>query len=408
MPRSWGSYLILTALSVQQGTHLSLVAPLLNEWGYPPALIGLLVSVLSVASLLARIPAGLLYRTERARRVQAVAVPLTALFLFLHPFAQQPLAFGLVRVLSGVAYGVGTTVNLARFIDEQPLGPHRARLMGYYVASIAIGYSIASSIVGYVVEAWGYVPAFGVGAALVLLGTLGALDRTPVAPSAAPAAADSGAGRGASPVVGAPRTVAMRDLFRVPAFAVLAFETFLLNAQWAFWNAWLPLYTLAVGITLAETGLLRTGYGVLNAAGRLVAGDLVSRLGASRLAVGSLVLQCALLVLLPALPAMAPLLAIFVLMGALRAFGIVANTVAVVERGEAHRVPRGPLVGLLNFVTDIGILAGPALGGLVAQGVGPVQVFVVWPLAMLVSYLVVLAVGRVVEGRRSERRAGVE
>lgn len=402
VPRSWGSYLILTTLSLQQGTQLSLLAPLLDARGYAPALIGGLVSAISVASLVARMPSGLLYRGDQARRLQAIAIPLLAVLLFLHPFATDPLSLLIIRVVDGLIYGMATTINQARFIDEQPLGPGRARAMGYYVANIAIGYSIASLLVGYVVEWVGYVAAFTSGAVLQLVGLLGLLDRTPLAaalavgPGAAP---PTGNRAGASADLAAERGVTGWQLLAAPALLVALFEGLLLNAQWAFWNAWLPLYTLAVGIGLAQTGVLRTVYGICNAAARLGTGDFVARLGAGRLAFVSLVVQSLLLMLLPALPTLAPLLVIFVAMGALRALGIVANTVAVVEQGEALRVRRGPLVGLLNTVTDVGLLAGPALGGLVAERVGPVQLFFVWPLGMLVGYLVVRGASRIAMAR---------
>ncbi|HWP28203.1 MAG TPA: MFS transporter, partial [Chloroflexota bacterium] len=190
LPRSWGSYLIVTTLSAVQGTQLSLVAPFLDGLGYPPSLIGGLVAVTAVVSLLSRLPAGLLYRSDTARRVQGAAITALAAFIALHPFAVAPWAFLLVRVLSGLVYGVAMTINLARFVDEQPPGPVRARAMGYYASGIAVGYSIASLLVGYVVESWGYVAAFGAGAALVLAGVLGLLDPTTVV-SQGPAGATS-------------------------------------------------------------------------------------------------------------------------------------------------------------------------------------------------------------------------
>jgi MFS family permease len=402
LPRSWGSYLILTTLTLQQGTQLSLLAPLLDQRGYAPALIGGLVSAISVASLVARMPSGLLYRSDQARRLQAISIPLLAVLLFLHPFATDPLMLLVIRVVDGLIYGTATTINQARFIDEQPLGAGRARAMGYYVANIAIGYSIASLLVGYVVEWSGFVAAFTVGAVLQLVGLLGLLDRTPLAanPAVGPARERGPSGRGGGAIDAVPQPgVTAWQLLAAPALLVALFEGLLLNAQWAFWNAWLPLYTLAVGIGLAQTGVLRTVYGICNAAARLGTGDFVARLGAGRLAFVSLVVQSLLLMLLPALPMFGPLLAIFVAMGALRALGIVANTVAVVEQGEALRLRRGPLVGLLNTVTDVGLLAGPSIGGLVAERAGPVQLFFVWPLGMLVCYLVLRGASRVMMAR---------
>ena len=402
LPRSWGCYLILTTLSLQQGTQLSLLAPLLDARGYAPALIGGLVSAISIASLVVRLPSGLLYRPEQARRLQAIAIPLLAVLLLLHPLVTEPLALLVVRVVDGLLYGMATTINQARFIDEQPLGAGRARAMGYYVANIAIGYSIASLLAGYVVEWRGYVAAFSLGAMLQLVGLIGLLDRTPLVTLVAPGHGAALGARGSSghaPEAPRSRALGVAQVVAAPGLTIALFEGLLLNAQWAFWNAWLPLYTLAVGIGLAQTGVLRTVYGICNAGARLGTGDLVARLGAGRLAFASLVVQSLLLMLLPVLPAMAPLVVIFVLMGALRAMGIVANTVATIEHGEAMHVGRGPLVGLLNTVTDVGLLVGPAIGGVVAERVGPVQLFLAWPLGMLACYLAVRGTSQVVTAR---------
>ncbi|MBX5492083.1 MAG: MFS transporter [Chloroflexi bacterium] len=369
LPRSWGGYLIITALSTLQGTQLSLVAPLLDRDGYAPAAIGALVSATTVASLAARLPAGLLYERLPARRVQGLALGLLAILVAAHPFAGSAAAMLVVRVLTGVAYGVGTTLNLARFVDEQPAGAARARAMGYYATGIAAGYTLASLLVGYAVEIGGYRAAFGVGAVLVALGLLGLLDRTPVLAHRATAA-----------------PAAWGSALRAPALLVLLLEALLLNLLWAFWNAWLPLYALAVGLTLAEAGLLRTGFGLANAVGRPLGGGPAARLGVERTAAGALLAQCALLPLLPVVPELGVLLTVFVLSGLLRAVGIVANTVAVVERAERQQLGRGAAVALFSTATDVGLLSGPACGGLLVQLVGPVQVFVAGPLALAGIY----------------------
>jgi MFS family permease len=279
--------------------------------------------------------------------------------------------------------------------------------MGYYVAGIPVGYSISSVLVGYVVEGWGYTVAFGVGAALSLVGLLGVLDRTPVAAAAVPAttvpataAPPEAPRRSREGAVLAALTggVPLRGLLGAPAMLVLALECFLLNAHWAFWNAWLPLYALAVGITLAEVGMIRGAFGATNAVSRVVGGHIVDRVGAERLAALSVVAQCLLLTLLPAVPFLGALFVIFVLVGWLRAMGIVANTVAMVERSDAQGLGRGPMAGLLSTVTDFGLLAGPALGGLIVEVVGPVQVFVAWPLLALGVYLAALGARRLAPG----------
>jgi predicted MFS family arabinose efflux permease len=181
-----------------------------------------------------------------------------------------------------------------------------------------------------------------------------------------------------------------------PAMLVLIVESFLLNAHWAFWNAWIPIYGLAVGISLGQVGVVRGVFGVTNAVSRMLGGQFVGRLGAGRLAMVAVVAQCLLLMLLPVVPYLAPLLVIFALVGVLRALGIVANTVGMVERSDAQGLGRGPMAGVLSTVTDLGVLAGPSVGGLIVQAVGPVQVFVLWPLAALALYAAALLASRLV------------
>jgi MFS family permease len=422
-------------LSALQGAQLSLVAPFLDSLGDPAALIGALVAVSTVVSLLIRVPAGMLYRAENARLLLGGAMGTLVLALAVHPLALTPLTFLLVRAVTGLGYGVATTVNFARFVDEQPAGPARARAMGYYTAGIAVGYSIASLVVGYVVQGLGYGAAFLTGAGLLAVGLLGLLDRTPLASGPGPAsqvmrgatgtraaptddsmaspgripsdvAATAGNGEGKTRSVTTPSTLLV--LLHSPALLLLTLESFVLNAHWAFWNSWLPLYALAVGISLADVGLMRTVFGVFNAIGRPAGGGFVNRLGARRLATAGLAVQCGLLMLLPALPWVAPLMAVFALVGILRALGIVANTVGTVEASEALGLGRGRMSALFTTASDLGILAGPALGGVVAQVVGSVQVFVVWPMGMLLGYLGAMGVSQLVEYRRRPQAPGGE
>jgi MFS family permease len=385
LPRSWGGYLIITALSTLQGVQLSLVSPYLNGLGFPPALIGGLVAVATVVALVTRVPVGAYYRSGRTGWLQAVSILGLAAAIALHPLAVTVWSAAMVRALTGLTYGIATTVTFARFVDEQPPGATRARAMGYYSMGIAGGYSIASLLVGFVVAAWGYQAAFLVGAGLVLVGLLGLFDRT--SPAEPASAATRAEGEPAAPPA---RRSSAAILLASPALLVLSVECYLLNAHWAFWNAWLPLYALAFGIGLADVGVIRTTFGTLNAFGRPLGGNATARFGARRLAASGLSMQCLLLPLLLLIPSMAPLLALFALLALLRAVGIVANTVGLIEAGEAVGLDRGRVAVLFATSNDLGILSGPITGGLVAQAVGPVWVFVYWPLGMLAIYLAIL------------------
>jgi predicted MFS family arabinose efflux permease len=170
--------------------------------------------------------------------------------------------------------------------------------------------------------------------------------------------------------------------------------TLLLNVLFAFWNAYLPLYGLAVGLTLAEIGVVRGAYGICNIVGRPLVGRVVGRLGPGRLILVGFVLQAGLLAVVPAFTALAPLLALFIVAGALRAVTVVSTTVATVDAGEASGVPRGVISGLYNAGVDLGVLLGPAAGGLIAAAIGVSGAFVATPFLALGVYLVALGAAR--------------
>jgi predicted MFS family arabinose efflux permease len=377
LPRSWGSYWIIATVWAFNAVQISLTPPLLATRDYAPALIGTLVSALAVASVLARLPAGACYRRDRAKGIQAVGIVVLAGALVSQVYAAQPAALLLVRLVAGLAFSVVTTFSLARFIDEQPPGPARARALGLYTGGGTVGFALGSWLIGFAVDAWGYEVAFVGGGLVTALGLVGLLDRTAVVEETE-----------------APQRVGVGVVLRSPILQLLVVEAFLLNAHWAFWNGWLAIFGLAVGFTLAQVGILRTANALLSAIGRPVGGVLLMRWHPERVAVFSMVALCGLLALVPALPIFAVLVPLFAVMGALRAVAFVANMVAVVKCSEVLGLVRGQTSALFYLVTDLGVLAGPLAGGLLAEALGPEQIFVAMPALMLAVYGVSRLLGR--------------
>src|SRR5439155_15952358 len=113
-----------------------------------------------LAALASRLPAGVLYRGSRARRLLVAACVAAAVTTFWLPRVEAPFDFALLRLVGGFAYGVATTANLARFIDALPPGVDRARSMGYYSASLALGLVFGNGIGGFAGQYLGYPIAF--------------------------------------------------------------------------------------------------------------------------------------------------------------------------------------------------------------------------------------------------------
>ena len=126
---------------------------------------------------------------------------------------------------------------------------------------------------------------------------------------------------------------------------------------------------------------------------RPAGGFTVGRFGAARLTRFGLLVQTLLLVLVPLATTLPPLLVIFVANGTARALAIVSNAVELVEASEEAHVSRGVMAGAYNTAMDLGMLAGPALGGLIANAAGVSANFVAVPLFALAVSLAALMVG---------------
>ena len=162
----------------------------------------------------------------------------------------------------------------------------------------------------------------------------------------------------------------------------------------AFWNAYLPLYGLAVGLSLAQVGVIRGLYGVCNVIGLPLVGRVVGTLGLVRLILASFALQTLLLAGVPLLTAFMPLLLLFVAAGRLRAITVVSTTVAYGHRQRARRRAPGRHSRPVHAGVDSGVLLGPAVGGLIAGAVGLGGAFVATPALAFGAYLLALGAAR--------------
>lgn len=363
----WQPYVVVVATSAQGGVVSGLVPPLLEDWGYSVGAIGLLIATASVAALLSRLPGGLLYASGRAHWLLLGSILLTIVASVLHPLATDTTLFVVARVLFGLSTGVATTVNLAVFSDSQPPGRARQRALGYYSAGVAVGFTIGASVAGFAADWLGTANAFALGAAFGVIALLGVPLRAPTPHADAPA-----------DVPFRVRTLAHPRLLSVLA---IGFSLFLL---FGFWNAYLPLYGLAVGLTLGQIGLVRGAFALCQVGVRPLSGALVGHSGAGPLVLTGLGVQAVMIMLVPTTSSLTVLLVLFVIHGSTRALAVVANTVSMVEGAEEARVPRGVMAGLYNTSMDLGSLVGPALGGGIASLVGVPASFVVVPVITLV------------------------
>lgn len=171
-----------------------------------------------------------------------------------------------------------------------------------------------------------------------------------------------------------------------PKMATIMIVALFLNLLHQMGNTFLPLYGLAVGLTLTQVGAIKGLYSLCNAITRPMSGMVTRRLGHRRLSRAGLPLQSFFVMLVPFFHGFGPLLIVFLLAGFIRAIVIVANTISMVEDTDSSRVSRGVVSGIYNAAGDIGNILGPSVGGLIASFTGVAYLFLVGPLLFVALF----------------------
>ena len=370
----------IIAMTAQQSAAALVIPPFLDELKFPVSIIGSLISVGPILALAARLPSGLVYRGERARMLMVAALLILTLSSFLYSFVERALHFALVHALNGFAQGAATTIYLAFYVEALPPDEDRHHAMGYYAGCLAIGYSAGGFVGGFVADQLGYAATFRFSALLGLL----CLAMLFLIHKPLPAASLSRKTEGEPGL-----RESLKNLLH-PKIATVVIVALFLNLLHQMGGVFLPLYALAVGLTLTQVGVIRGLYALCNAITRPMSGFVVKRFGHASLSYFGLPLQSALIMLVPFFHDLGPLLVVFVLAGFLRAVVVVSNTISMVQDVDQTRVSRGVASGIFNAAGDLGNILGPSVGGLIASFTGVARLFLVGPLMIAVLFLISL------------------
>jgi predicted MFS family arabinose efflux permease len=386
------------AVTAQQNVAGFIVPPFLQSAHFPVAMIGSLVSLGPVLALASRLPAGLAYTDKRARVMMSLALLAMAGCNFLYPFAVTSLSFAVVHGLNGFAYGAITTLYLAFYIGSLPPDEDRNHAMGYYAGSLALGYSTGNFLAGYVADRFGYPATFQLAGVMSLLcaGLLFILQG---------AASHTRRKDGEPPPAGLNLWRSLKAVWEPKLMAVVVVALFL-NLLHQMTNVFLPLFGLAVGLTLTQVGVIKGFYALCNAITRPISGLVVKRLGHRRLSYGGLPIQAFFTILVPLSTGFVTLLIVYVAAGFVRAVAIVSNAVSLVQDTDETRVPRGISSGVYNAAGDLGNIIGPSMGGLIASVTGVANLFLVGPLVTAVLFFLSLWACRHIRPSSTEPKAG--
>jgi predicted MFS family arabinose efflux permease len=367
------AYVVGGALSTVEGGMGVLLPPYLQANGYPAAIIGVFVSLYAVSAIASRLPAGRWYRPGWVRWLLVSALLTQAATNLGYPLFHDLLPLVAIRVVTGFAYGLGTTVNLAQFLDALPPGTPRDRPTALYTAAVSLGFATGNVTSGLLAQQFGYFAGF-----------LGTSTYAVVAAAMTLCAAEPPVGRAGNVGRGGPGAV-LRALGE-PRLLIVLIEVFLLNFLFGLQYALFPLYLIAVGAALAQLGVIRGLFSGSQILSRVGAGWLTARFGYQSVAGWALVAQIVALMAVPATSSLLVLTALSVAYGVARGATMMANTLGLAAASDRSTLGRGAASGIYNAAADAGTLVGPLVAGAAADAVGIGRAFVLLPLGVLVAY----------------------
>src|SRR5216684_1300645 len=361
---------LATSITTAKGTVELIYPPYLAAYGYSLSLIGFLTSLIAVLQLVSRVPAGVAYRSHRAKQQYALALVAFGLSTTGFAFAGgNGIWVVSLSVLHGFAFGTLGTLGLALAIDVSG-----GRRVG---AAISTGYALGSLLGGSLAEAVGMPATLGLLGLLPILAALGALLLPPL--ESATEVFDRGSGLRGLLAAGA----------RLDSRVWLAVGIVLyLNVLQDGLDTFFPVFAPTVGISLAVVGVLRavkSGAGIFM---RFTVAVLLNAVDYRRVTLFAVLAAAVAVAAVPLTNSPLVLAPIFIVLGLTR--GILRATSAA-NIAELRREGRdvGLASGVYNAGLDIGGIIGPALGGAVATVVGIPQMFQVVALTSLVAWLLV-------------------
>jgi MFS transporter, DHA1 family, multidrug resistance protein len=381
-------------LFVAGGSALSVVMPvyLSREARLGPASIGVIIGAFAVASLAARLPTGLTYSVRRGGAFLLIGGTCSAVAFALIPFTTSPVALGALSALNGVGWSVATTAQLALLVARRPGGVTTAEAMGWFSGATALGNVAAGVLGGGIADLIGLRSSFYVLAATPLLGAL------LMARMARSAPGRDDATRAEPP----PRAPVLRSITGLPlAVWVGVLVMFFINGLNAVTNTFHPVIALAAGLSLTQIGALSSVRSWASSSSRFGSGPVFSRFDPAALTLPLVVAGCLATSAIPSvIDSFLLQIPLFLVAGVSRGLLRVTGSADAFEGAGEDERTHGVTAALLYGGLDLGKIAGPVIGGVVAGAFGIATMFRVVPLGFLMLYL-----GLAIPARRALRPA---
>ncbi len=346
---------------IGEGAILPVVPLTARELGASTSMAALAVALIGAGSLLSTLPASLITQQRGERRAIVLAAAWAALAFALCAGTRHLALFGLGCLMVGMSQAV---FNLARqsYLTEAVPMHFRARAMSTLGGVMRIGLFIGPFIGAAAIHALGLTAAYGVGIVAVAVAGVVA-SRLPDLHAAGPAGAAAAAAT-AGPAAPPPPTLVSIFKNHRRVFLTLGVGVLLVSAVRASRQVVIPLWADHLGLTPSVAALI---YGLSGGIDMLVfypAGKLMDRKGRRWVAVPSMLIMGAALLLTPLAQTTGALLLAALVIGF--GNGIGSGLIMTIGADQSPRVGRAHFLGLWRLMSDLGASAGPALLSLLA------------------------------------------
>ena len=340
---------------------------------------GLVFAVFFAGRLVTNLPAALLVDRVGPRSTAAVGAALLGAGSVLAAVAAGEAALLPARGLQGAGVALLVTAGLLSTLRARPAG---GAAMTAFNLSASGGGSAGLISGGALTSAFGWPAVFWLSAGLGLALLIGALTARSVA--AAPRSSAGPAATGADDVP---------QISRGALLAALA-ANLLVFANYSVWAVSLPLYAAErFDASAGGIGALLLATNAVHLGGAVPAGVVIRRVGAARALVGAFVVSLVGMALIPLAPSawwlVAPL--------AIYAVGQVAGSSAAGDLLLRLGGGGGRAVGMVRLTSDVGLVAGPAAVGVLADVAGVAAPF---PVLAALTLVAAVAAARHVAFRR--------
>jgi MFS family permease len=370
-------YAASAILTLGEGSFQLLVPPYMHAHHLSEVLIGTVFSVYGIVALAVRIPSGALYRPRRAWLLVFAGTLLSSVAFAGLSLTTRPALLTALVALDGAGFAIATTANMAALVERRADGANAGSIMGWYTGAIAVGYAVAGFVGGALGDALGPGPAIRV---LAVVPLVAGVALAVVVGRSTPMRAAEPDRRGAW----------WRDFHGLPAAVWLAFfVTLYINLVSGVVLTFLPIYGLAIGLSLTQVGVLQGVHGGAAAVVRFLSGVVFRFVSYRRTLAIMVVVSGIAVATIAGVTVMAALTGACALLGLTRGLLRVASGALVMDEAAGRS---GPASSLYLAGLDLGKVLGPVAGGVGASAIGLRPTFLAAAVAFPLAYFGLAAV----------------